>query len=96
LAYKNKKILVSCSTGVVASSFIAGEIRKILKESRLDAEIIECKAADIENLYKEVDIIVATTQLPPRIARPQISGIPFITGNELEKAREELIKLLRD
>ncbi|MDZ7838707.1 MAG: PTS sugar transporter subunit IIB [Actinomycetota bacterium] len=96
MSYKLKKILVSCGTGVVASSFIAQEIRSILNETRLDAEIMECKAADIENLFQDVDIIVSTTQLPPKISRPQISGIPFITGNQISEAKQKLIDLLRD
>lgn len=91
-----KKILVSCGTGVVASSFIAGEIKKLLEEKLLHAEIIECKATDIERLYKDADIIVSTKQLPPKIDRPKISGIPFITGNDIEKAKKQLVKLIKE
>jgi PTS system galactitol-specific IIB component len=96
LPYKVRRILVSCGTGVVASSFIAQEVRNILDEIRQDAEIIECKAADIENLYQDVDIVISTTQLPPKISKPQVSGIPFITGNELDETKQKLIDLLRD
>jgi len=60
------------------------------------SEIIECKAADIENLYQDVDIVISTTQLPPKISKPQVSGIPFITGNELDETKQKLIDLLRD
>lgn len=92
---KLKKILVSCGTGIIASSFIAEEIKKLLEDNSLDAEIIECKAADIFKLYKNADIIVSTKKLPAGISLPRISGIPFITGSKIDEAREQLIKFLK-
>ncbi|MFO7929217.1 MAG: hypothetical protein R6U35_06090 [Candidatus Humimicrobiaceae bacterium] len=93
---KLKKILVSCGADSVVSSFIAEEIKGLLKDKHLNAEIIECKASDIGKLYKGADIIVSTKQLPSKISRPKISGIPFITGNEIEEEKKRLIELLEE
>jgi galactitol PTS system EIIB component len=89
-----KKILCSCGSGVASSSFISAEIRKILEENNIDAEIIECKVSDIESLYKDADLIICTAQLPPSIDRPIICGIPFLTGNNLEETKKKILEIL--
>jgi len=87
-----KKILCSCGTGVASCSFISAEIEKLLAENGIDAEIIECRMSDINNHYRDVDLIISTSQLPPSIDKMKISGIPFITGNNLEETKEEILK----
>jgi len=89
---RKKKILCSCGTGVASCSFISSEIKKLLKENGIDAEFIECRMSDINDCYKDVDLIISTLQLPPSIDRTKISGIPFITGNNLEETKEEILK----
>ncbi len=66
LVAKLKKILISCGAGSVASYFIAEEIKGLLKDKHLNAEIIKWKASDIGKLYKGADIIVSTKQLSPK------------------------------
>jgi galactitol PTS system EIIB component len=89
-----KKILCSCGTGVASSSFISAEIGKLLEQNNIDAEIIECRISDIESLYRDADLIVCTAQLPPKIDRPRISGIPFLTGNNLKETKKKIIEFL--
>jgi len=88
---KRKKILVSCGTGLVECSVISDKIMKILSKNSINAEIIKCKVSEVESCYKSADIIISTTQLPPRIDKPKLSGVPFITGNELDKAVDKLL-----
>ena len=92
---RKKKILCSCGTGVASCSFISSEIGKLLKENDIDAEIIECRMSEINDCYKDVDLIISTSQLPPKIDKTKISGIPFITGNNLEETKEEILEFFR-
>jgi len=89
---RKKKILCSCGTGIASCSFISSEIEKLLKENDIDAGIIECRMSDINDCYKDVDLIISTSQLPPSIDKTKISGIPFITGNNLEETKEEILE----
>ena len=70
------------------------EIKKFLNEENIDSEILECKVSDIHLYSGDYDLIVSTKQLPPKINKPKISGIPFLTGNKIDEARKELLKLL--
>jgi PTS system galactitol-specific IIB component len=89
-----KKILCSCGTGVATCSFISAEIEKFLKDNDIEAEMLNCRVSDIEECYEKADIIVSTSQLPPRINKPTVSGIPFITGNDLEDTKLRILELL--
>ena len=93
---EKKKILVSCGTGLIECSVISDRIKEILKKNRINAEIIKCKISEIESYYKNSDIIVSTVQLPPRIDKPKLSGVPFITGNELDEITNKLLEFLKN
>lgn len=92
---RKKKILCSCGTGVATCSFISAELKKFLAGNGLDAEIIECQVNEVHNYYKDVDLVISTSQLPPKIDKPQISGVPFLTGNDLEETKEKILELFK-
>lgn len=91
---KKVKIICSSPSGLAECSYISGEIKRILKEENIDSEILECKVSDIDLHFKDYDLVISTKQLPPKINKPKISGIPFLTGNKIDEARKELLKLL--
>ena len=93
----NKKIniLCSCGTGVASCSFISTELKKFLVDNGIDAEMIECQAREVYDYYKDVDLIISTSQLPPKIDKPRISGVPFLTGNDLEETKEKILGLFK-
>ena len=92
---RKKKILCSCGTGVASCSFISSEIEKFLQDNDIDVEITNCRISEIEDCCSGADLIVSTCQLPPKIDRPKISGIPFITGNSLEDTKLRILELLK-
>jgi len=88
------KIICSCPSGLAECSHISREIKKFLDEENIDSEILECKVSDIDQHAGDYDLIVSTKQLPPKINKPKISGIPFLTGNKVDEAKKELLDLL--
>lgn len=90
------KILCSCGTGVAACSFISTELKNFLVENCIEAEIIECSVKEVYDFYKDVDLIISTAQLPPKVDRPIISGIPFLTGNDLDETKERILSLFKE
>ncbi len=91
---KKVKIICSCPSGLAECSHISREIKKFLNEVNIDSEILKCKVSDIDLYIEDYDLVVSTKQLPPKISKPKISGIPFLTGNKIDEARKELLKLL--
>ena len=89
------KILCSCGTGVASCSFISTELKKFMGENGIDAEIIECQVKEVYDCYKDVDLIISTAQLPPKIDKPRISGVPFLTGNDLEETKDKILELFK-
>ena len=89
------KILCSCGTGVASCSFISTELKKFLAGHGIDAEIIECQVKEVYDRYKDVDLIISTAQLPPKIDKPSISGVPFLTGNDLDETKKKILGLFK-
>ena len=89
------KILCSCGTGVATCSNISTELKKFLAANEIDAEIIECQVKEVYDCYKDADLIISTAQFPPKIDKPIISGVPFLTGNGLEETKEEILGLFK-
>jgi PTS system galactitol-specific IIB component len=92
---KKIKILCSCGTGVATCSYISTELKKFLFGNGIDAEIVECQVNEVYDCYQDVDLIISTAQLPPKIDKPMISGIPFLTGNDLEETKEKILGLFK-
>jgi len=89
------KILCSCGTGVASCSFISTELKKFLAGHGIEAEIIECQVNEVYDCYKDMDLIVSTAQLPPKIDKPRISGVPFLTGNDLEETKKKILGMFK-
>ncbi len=94
---KRKKVKILCASraGVATCSRITGEIKKFLSKNHIEFEITECMTSDIGFCCKDADLVISMTQLPPKVGKPIISGVPFMTGNELERTKKEILKILK-
>ena len=94
---KNKKVKILCASraGVATCSRITSEVKKFLSKNHLEFEIMECMASDIDCRCKDIDLVISMTQLPPKIGKPVISGVPFMTGNKLESTKKEILRILK-
>ena len=91
---KRRKILCSCGTCCSSCTAVIEQIETYLTENGISVEFIKCNTIDIEKYYKKADLIISSAQLPPKINLPKISSVPFFTGNRLEEAKEEILKIL--
>jgi PTS system galactitol-specific IIB component len=71
------------------------KVDELLKKHGINAEIRRCMTSEAKTASKDVDLIVATTQVPA-VEVPVVSGIPFITGVGDNKIEQEIVELLRD
>jgi PTS system galactitol-specific IIB component len=71
------------------------KVGEILKKHGIQADIRRALTSEAKTASREVDLIVATTQVPD-VGVPVISGIPFITGIGIDKVEKEIVEKLRD
>jgi Phosphotransferase system, galactitol-specific IIB component len=90
-----KVILVSCGTGVVTAETTALRIRKIAAERKWPVEVRVVEFPKLKQAAAGADVIV---QIAPHDAEdygiPKLSGLPFLTGFELEKTVQQLEAIL--
>ncbi|HNW95637.1 MAG TPA: hypothetical protein PKW57_04915 [Anaerolineaceae bacterium] len=90
-----KVILVSCGTGVVTAETTALRIRKIAAERKWQVEVRVVEFRKLAQAAAGADVIV---QIAPHDSTdygiPKLSGLPFLTGFELDKTVQELEEIL--
>jgi len=94
---KTVKVLTVCGTGGVTSSVIGAKVKEILKAAGYESEVTTCKVIEVGThlqLFRP-DLVVASTPVP-NCPVPVISGMPFLTGVGVDRARDEILKALGD
>lgn len=90
-----KVILVSCGTGVVTAESTALRLRKIAAERKWQVEVRVVEFRKLKQAAAGADVIV---QIAPHDAEdygiPKLSGLPFLTGFEMEKTLQQLEAIL--
>ncbi|MFR4807675.1 MAG: PTS sugar transporter subunit IIB [Peptostreptococcus anaerobius] len=59
---------------------VCGKVEQLVKDNNIDAEIIQCKIAEVASKQDEADLIVSTTILPTTYKIPAIIATSYITG----------------
>ena len=92
-----KKILVACGTGVVTSTIAVNRIKDGLKQRGLEkeAEITQCKIAEIASKAHMFDFVVTTTQAPSGISVPVLNGLPLLTRVGEAKLHDQIAELVK-
>jgi PTS system galactitol-specific IIB component len=92
----HKVILVSCVSGTATAETTAAKIRKIAAEHKWDVSV---KVAEFRKLKEAVpgcDVLVQIAPSDPTdYGIPKISGVPFLTGFELDETIETLDKIIK-
>ena len=82
-----------CGTAIATSTMVAMKVEDMLKKNGINAEVRRCMTSEAKTASKDVDLIVATTQVPD-VEVPVIDGIPFITGIGVEAIEQKIIDAL--
>jgi len=90
-----KTILVACGSGIATSTIICENLKTLLADNRIKADIIQCSIGDIEGRVDNADLIVTSSQLKKQYRVPTVSAISLLTGvgrDDTEKAILEYLK----
>ena len=90
-----KKILVACASGVASSQTAASKIEKMLKARNIKAELVVGDMKSLEREIKYCDVYITLTPYNKKTYNiPVLNGIPFLTGVGVDKAFDELVRIL--
>ena len=90
-----KRILVACGAGIATSTVVCDRVERLVKENGLDAEVIQCKIAEVASKQEGADLIVSTTILPTTYSIPALKATAYITGIGTEKLDEKILSYLK-
>ena len=91
-----KKVLVISGTGVATSTVVASSIRDHCAAQGITVDVRQGKVMDLMSGAPDVDLIVATTEVPASVSVPVVKGLPFLTGVGRDAALEEIVRVLRE
>lgn len=89
-----KKVLVACGTGIATSTVVTIKIQEALQKNNIDADVIQCKVAEIPSKIDGADLIVTTT-VYENSKVPVIRGLSFLTGIGMEKDLQKIVETLK-
>lgn len=87
------KIAVACGSGVATSTVAVQEVKEILKEAGITADIIHCSLAEIPVKEDFVDIILTTNNYRKECKKPVLSVFGLIAGINTDKIKADIIAL---
>jgi PTS system galactitol-specific IIB component len=90
-----KRVLVICGTGVATSTVVATRVREHCESEGIDVTVTQGKVMDLLSGAHDVDLIVATTQVPDSVRVPVVAGLPFLTGVGVDQALADVVRELR-
>ncbi|MDR2551645.1 MAG: PTS sugar transporter subunit IIB [Treponema sp.] len=89
-----KRVLVACGTGIATSTVVTIKIQEALKVNHVDAEVVQCKVAELPMKIDGADLIVTTTAYENSKV-PVIRGLSFLTGIGMEKDLQKIVDMLK-
>lgn len=89
------KIRVACGSGMATSHLVAEQLKEMLKEKNIDADVIATKVSDLGR-GDDCDLIVTSTLLSGDYEAPVVNAISFLTGIGMEEDLEKIINHLKN
>lgn len=89
-----KKVIVACAGAVATSTVAAKRVAELCKVHHIEAEICQVRIAEIESNLLNVHLLITTSRIKKDYGIPYVMGMPFITGINVEKTEQEILRIL--
>lgn len=96
MAGSKKKIVVACGGAVATSTVAAEKIRTLLKNNNIDADVVQCRIAEIPTNAEKANLIVTTARVDRDYGVPVVHGIAFISGVNMAATEKKILDALAD
>ena len=92
MSNKKKNILFVCATGIATSTVATEKTLEYLKDKGVEVTYTQTNVASLPEVAdpKNVDLIVATTQVPFDLDIPVVHALSLITGIGADKTLAEI------
>lgn len=90
-----KTVLIACGAGIATSTVVCDKVEKLLKSNGINADIVQCKIAEVSSKEKSADLIISTTILPTTYSIPAIKATAYITGIGMEKLDAQILSFFK-
>lgn len=97
MANREKNILFVCATGIATSTVATEKTLNYLKEKGINVTYTQTNIASLPRMAdpKNVDLIVATTQVPFDVEIPVVHALSLVTGIGAEKTLEKIYNYVK-
>ncbi|WP_154888076.1 PTS galactitol transporter subunit IIB [Longibaculum muris] len=89
-----KKVIVACGGAVATSTIAANKVVELCKKNNIDIEICQIRISEISSNLP-ADLIVTTSKVKKDYGVPLITGMPFISGVNVEKTEQAILDVLK-
>lgn len=91
----SKKVLVACGAGIATSTVVCDKVETLIKENNIDAQVIQCKIAEVASKQDSADLIISTTILPTTYKIPAIIATAYISGINTKALDKKILDALQ-
>lgn len=91
-----RKVIVACGGAVATSTIAANKVKELGEKNGFDIEICQCRISEIGSNLSGACLIVPTSRVKRDYGIPLITGMPFISGVNVEKTESAILKVLRE
>lgn len=74
---------------------VCERVENLLKDNGINAEVVQCKIAEVASRQDGADLIVSTTILPTTYNIPALTATAYITGIGMEALDQKIIDHLK-
>lgn len=92
---KKFTVLVACGAGIATSTVVCQKVENLIKDNNINAEVVQCKIAEVKSKQEGADLIVSTTILPTTYDIPAIIATAYITGIGMDKLDQKILDHLK-
>ncbi len=94
-------VYIACGSAAASANVVKGRVAKMFEDAKLDVDLRIARISEIPQIAKEVkpDLVIITTGKIMKKGWPEdipvVSGLPFMTMVGMQKAFEEIAKILK-
>lgn len=88
-----KRVIVACGTGIATSTVVCVKIKEALAKANVQADVVQCKVAEIDSKIGDADLVVTTTDYTSDKV-PVIRALSFLTGMGVEEDIQKILEIL--
>ncbi|SHE50822.1 hypothetical protein [Alkalibacter saccharofermentans] len=93
-----KRIIVVCGAGFATSTAGEDEVKKIVKELKIEAEILKKRVVELKTATSMggADLYVLMTPTTVKLNGPSVNGVAFISGVGKQEVIEQIKQILSE